>query len=117
MPRVIHFEIPADSPDRAVAFYEKVFGWKIQKWAGPMDYWLISTGPKEQPGIDGGIMQRQPGQVTCNTVGVENLDQSVASVEANGGRQVVPKMEIPGIGWLAYCADTEGNVFGMLQPK
>jgi integrase len=32
MPRIIHFEIPADDTDRAVRFYQKVFGWKIEKW-------------------------------------------------------------------------------------
>jgi len=55
MPRVIHFEIPADDPARAVKFYEAVFGWKIEKWNGPMDYWLAMTGEQEQPGIDGAI--------------------------------------------------------------
>jgi len=57
MPRVIHFEIPADNPDRAVEFYKQVFGWKFDKWQGPQDYWLITTG-KGEPGIDGGMLRR-----------------------------------------------------------
>src|SRR3972149_5570591 len=61
MPRVIHFEIAADDPERAVAFYRKVFGWEIQKWEGPMEYWVITTGPKEEPGIDGGLGRRRQG--------------------------------------------------------
>jgi predicted enzyme related to lactoylglutathione lyase len=69
MSRVIHFEISADNPDRAVDFYSEAFGWEIQKWAGPMDYWLVMTGKNPEPGIDGAIMKRTPqGQPIVNTV-------------------------------------------------
>ena len=57
MPRVIHFEIHADDPERAVRFYREIFGWEINKWPGPHDYWLIKTGANA-PGIDGGLMRR-----------------------------------------------------------
>ena len=113
MPRVIHFEIPAKEPERAIAFYTQVFGWEFTRWEGPMPYWLIKTGPADQPGIDGGLTL-QPGGVT-NTLDVASLDDAVAKVESRGGSVVAPKMGIPGVGWLAYCKDTEGNVFGMMQ--
>ncbi len=114
MPRPIHFEIPADQPDRAVRFYEQVFGWQFQKWDGPMPYWLVRTG--EGCGIDGGLMNRaHPGQGTVNTVDVPSCDECVRKVEAAGGKIVMPKMAVPGVGWLAYCADTEGNTFGVMQ--
>jgi uncharacterized protein len=116
MPRPIHFEIPADDPDRAAAFYGGVFGWKFQKWEGPMPYWLVTTGGDGEPGIDGGLLPRQqPGSSTVNTIGVASLDASLKTIESRGGRTVVPKMAVPGIGWLAYCADTEGNTFGILE--
>jgi predicted enzyme related to lactoylglutathione lyase len=116
MPRVIHFEIPADNPDRAAAFYGQVFGWKFQKWEGPMPYWLITTGAEGQPGINGGLLARtHPGATTVNTVDVASVDASVKAIEARAGKTVVPKMPIPGIGWLAYCVDPEGNTFGILQ--
>ena len=44
MPRPVHFEIPAENPERAMQFYSTVFGWKFSKWEGPMDYWMITTG-------------------------------------------------------------------------
>ncbi len=116
MPRVIHFEIPADDPDRAAAFYKDVFGWKFQKWEGPMPYWLITTGDGER-GIDGGMMPRShPGASTVNTVGVDSVDATLASVASRGGKVALPKMAVPGVGWLAYCIDPEGNTFGVLQP-
>jgi predicted enzyme related to lactoylglutathione lyase len=116
MPRPVHFEIPAENPQRAIDFYTNVFGWKFSKWDGPMDYWIISTGQAPEPGIDGGLMpRRDPNQPCVNTIGVMNLDQSVASVLANGGEIALPKMAVPGVGWLAYCKDTEGHIFGMMQ--
>jgi hypothetical protein len=116
MPRVIHFEIPADDPARAVKFYEMVFGWKIQKWDGPEDYWLAMTGEEGQPGINGAITGRgEPTTVVVNTMDVASVDDSIAQVVANGGSVLMPKMPVPGVGYLAYCRDTEGNAFGMMQ--
>ena len=81
-----------------------------------MDYWLIKTGQPGEPGIDGGLMPRRDPQQPCvNTVGVANLDDALKTVDANGGQCVVPKMAVPGVGWLAYCKDTEGHIFGMIQ--
>jgi predicted enzyme related to lactoylglutathione lyase len=116
MARVVHFELAADDPERAVQFYEKVFGWKIQKWDGPQDYWLATTGEQGTPGIDGAIMRRDPGlPPTVNTIDVEQLDDSIAKVTSNGGKVVVPRMTLPNVGYFAYCQDTEGNTFGMMQ--
>lgn len=115
MARPIHFEIPADNPERAIGFYQKAFGWKIQKWEGPMPYWLVQTG-EEGPGIDGGLHLREhAGQGTVNTIGVTQLDEAVRQVQAAGGKVAAPKVAIPGVGWLAYCTDTEGNTFGLMQ--
>jgi predicted enzyme related to lactoylglutathione lyase len=113
---VIHFELNADDPARAVLFYQKAFGWTIQKWAGPEDYWLCMTGEAGQPGIDGGIMHRMsPGATTINTISVPSVDEFVARVTAAGGKVLRPKMAVPGVGYMAYCEDTEGNVFGIMQ--
>jgi predicted enzyme related to lactoylglutathione lyase len=114
MLRVIHFELPADEPERAVAFYREVFGWQINKWEGPMDYWLVMTG-EGAPGIDGGIMRRENVTNTVNTIGVPSVDEFSQKIVAAGGKVVVPKMAIPGVGYHAYCADTEGNLFGIMQ--
>lgn len=114
--RPIHFELGVVEPERAVKFYEAVFGWKAMKWDGPMPYWMVTTGPENEPGINGGMMIHQDAQPrTVNTIGVESVDDFAAKVLAAGGQVVVPKMAIPGIGWQAYCLDTEGNLFGIHQ--
>ena len=123
MPRVVHFEIHADDTDRAAKFYTELFGWTITKWGGPMEYSLVTTGPDAARGINGGLMKR-PHPITGNdgviayvcTIDVDNLDQFMAKAQKIGAQMALPKMPVPGVGWLAYMKDTEGNVFGMMQP-
>jgi len=124
MSRVVHFEIHAANPERAAVFYTAVFGWAIKKWEGPVDYWLVTTGPTDQRGIDGGLLIRrgaapaegQPVNAYVCTIGVASVDDTLATVKASGGTIALEKMPVPGIGWLAYAKDTEGNIFGVLQP-
>lgn len=92
LPRVIHFEIDAKKPERAIKFYEKVFDWKIEKWKGPIDYWLIMTGKEKEPGIDGGLAKRtEAGPSTVNTIDVPSVNEYVKKVESNGGSIIRPK--------------------------
>jgi len=124
MPRVIHFEIHASDPEAISKFYAELFGWKIAKFEG-MDYWLVDTGEKAAPGIDGGIVKRmgepaESGQgvnaYVC-VVDVESLDTSLERALALGATLAVPKMPVPGVGSLAYVKDPDGNILGMLQPE
>jgi uncharacterized protein len=123
MARVVHFEIHAENPERAVAFYQTLFGWEFKKWDGPMEYWLITTGKESEPGINGGLVKRMgpppiDGQAVnayvC-TVNVDVIDDTIARIGAAGCPIVLPKMAIPGVGWLAYFKDTEGNIVGAMQ--
>ena len=117
MSRPVHFEVPSDNPERAMAFYSEIFGWTFQKWEGPMEYWMINTGPTEEPGINGGLLRRQsPMQPCVNTITVTDLAATQAAIENHGGVCVVPKMPVPGVGWLAYYKDPDGHIFGCMQP-
>jgi predicted enzyme related to lactoylglutathione lyase len=116
MSRPVHFEIPADDVVRAQAFYKSVFGWQFQKWDGPMEYYMAITGPDDTPGINGGMgPRRMPDEKPVNTIRVKSVDAALASIGKAGGMVTVPKMAIPGVGWLAYAADTEGNPFGIME--
>lgn len=123
MSRVVRFEIHAEEPERALKFYSDVFGWKTQKWDGPEDYWLITTGDDGEPGINGGLMKRRGpapsdgaavNAFPC-TMAVEDLDGYIEKVNCSGGAVTVPKTPVPGVGYLAYCRDTEGNIFGVIH--
>jgi uncharacterized protein len=121
MSRVIHFEIHADDPQRAVNFYQHIFDWQINKWEGTANYWLITTGPDSEPGINGAIVQRrQPingdaATAYVCTVDVPSVDDAIAKITSHGGTIQLPKMAVPNVGWLAYAKDTEGNIFGVMQ--
>lgn len=116
MPRVVHFEISAQDPEKAAEFYEKVFGWKVTKWEGPVEYWLVETGDAEEPGINGGIMRTDDlFSGTVNSVVVTDIDPYLEKVKQNGGEIVVDKHAIPGVGYNAYGRDVNGNLFGIHQ--
>jgi predicted enzyme related to lactoylglutathione lyase len=125
MPKVVHFEIPAEDLDRAKNFYGSVFGWKLQTM--PMsggEYTIVMTTPVDEqtqmptePGaINGGMMQRDertPAPVI--TIDVEDIDGSLKEIEAGGGATVTPRTAIPGMGAFAYFKDPEGNVLGLWE--
>ncbi len=121
MPRVIHFEIVADNPERAMKFYKEVFGWEFNKWDGPQDYWLVKTGEDSQRGINGGLTPKTNqgsgntgGRIT-NSIDVPSIDEFSNKISMEGGKVLSPKMLIPGVGYLAICEDTEGISFGIIQ--
>jgi uncharacterized protein len=121
MNRVIHFDIYADDPARASKFYEEVFGWKFEKWEGEgMKYWLITTGPDSEPGINGGMAMREGemkkgASIWAVTIGVDNIDEATEKVEKFGGEITMKKMGLPKVGWFANFKDTEGNVISLMQ--
>jgi predicted enzyme related to lactoylglutathione lyase len=117
MGRVVHFELLAEDPARAVNFYKEALGWDVDAWGGSQSYWLVRTGAREQPGIDGAIMGKHFAQGVINTVEVESLQDTTVRIERAGGKRVHGPSDIPGVGTHAYFEDTEGNLFGVLEPK
>ncbi len=116
MNRFVHFELATDDLERTAQFYREVFGWQIQKWDGPVEYWTVMTGDESTPGINGGLMQTN-GEFrgTINTIGVEDIDAAIAAVQTHGGEIVFPKDAIPGVGYQAYFKDTNGTIVGLHQ--
>ena len=125
MNSIVHFEIPADDVKRGKKFYEKVFGWQIEKYVDTKeDYWIVRTTevdkkmmPTKPGAINGGLMKRKnPGQPFMNYVNVESIDKMIKTVEGSGGKVCLPKQEIgKGMGWIAAFQDTEGNMIGLHQ--
>lgn len=117
LPRVIDFEIPADDIERITKFYKTVFGWKVEKWKGPVDHWFLVSGDDSEPGINGSFAKREdfPEGTTVTVIGVDNIDKYASLVKTNGGKLVGEKITIPKVGYYQYFKDTEGNLMGMMQ--
>jgi len=117
MPTIVHFEIPADDLQRARAFYGDLFGWKIERFAGPTEYWMISTtDEKGEKAVEGGMMPRQHAQQPItNYIDVPSVEQYAAKIEKIGGKMLVSKTAVPGFGYFAVCLDTEGNALGIWE--
>jgi hypothetical protein len=116
MSRVVHFEIMAREPQKAVDFYSNVLGWKFRKWNNPgMDYWLITTGDDKVPGINGGLGPGDPVKEVVNTIGIADLDATLKKVVQHGGKVLQPRGPLPGVGWYAAFEDPVGNRFGLMQ--
>ena len=124
---VVHFEIPAEDPDKLAEFYTRLFGWQIDKMSmggtGGPDYYVTFTtevderGMPKQPGaINGGIHKRQsPEQRPINYVNVESVDEYVQKATGLGARVLIEKMPVPGMGYFANLVDPEGNPFGVWE--
>ena len=116
MSRIIHFDLSADNPERAADFYRSVFNWKINKWEGPEDYWLIQTGTEDEPGITGGVAGRiKPEDTTAVVFDVASIDDVSKKIIDAAGKIREGKKAIPGVGYLIMCRDTEANTFGVMQ--
>ena len=116
--KICHFEIPADDVETLKKFYEKTFGWKI----GPMpgtegtemgEYLMVDTGDKN---LGGGMMKRQaPEHMPTMYIQVEDLDAHIRKVEEGGGKIIMGKMPVKGMGWFANFIDPQGGMFGLWQ--
>jgi predicted enzyme related to lactoylglutathione lyase len=126
MPTIVHFEIPADDVERSRRFYADLFGWKIEKWPGTegggcssnMEYWMVATTDEKgnKASVGGGMMKRQdPLQQITNFIDVKSVDEYSSKIEKLGGKVVVSKMAVPGMGYFAVCHDTENNSFGIWE--
>jgi hypothetical protein len=118
MATIVHFEIPTDDVERAKKFYGDLFGWKIEKIPGQMEYWMFRTTDENgKETIGGGMMKRQhPQHTITNYIGVNSVDDYSKKVERLGGKVMVPKTEVPTYGWFAVCTDTENNTFALWEP-
>jgi predicted enzyme related to lactoylglutathione lyase len=122
MPNIAHFSINADDVPRAKRFYEQSFGWKFHAWGPPKFYMIDTTAAGEQPGIHGSLQGRRELLAGTRTIGFEctinvpSLDDTATAIVAAGGRVIMEKSIIVGVGALMFFQDTEGNVFGVMQP-
>jgi predicted enzyme related to lactoylglutathione lyase len=115
MPKVVHFEIPVDDPERASAFHRDALGGEITG-IGDQPYWLVQAGADDEPGANGALIARGTLHTSPELIaGVADIDETLAVVPRAGGRVVHGKLSVPGVGWSAYVLGSEGNTIGFFQ--
>ncbi|MGD9740458.1 MAG: VOC family protein [Bauldia sp.] len=113
----VHVDISADDPARAARFFEQAFGWRIQELPGPVPYWLLLPQGDGAVGVGGGIAKRElPQQTVMPTIEVPSAGEYAERIREAGGILVAPPTDMPGVGTMVVFKDTEGNVFGILEP-
>lgn len=126
---IVHCEIRVSDKERAKKFYSSVFEWVINP-IGDGTYWLVSTARAVysegvESGMDAVIRLREgsappTGQSTnafiCN-IEVGDVDEALKRVAAAGGKVIRDKQPLEGVGFEAFCEDTEGNVFSLMHDE
>jgi predicted enzyme related to lactoylglutathione lyase len=119
---IVHFEIPAEDTEKMRNFYSGLFGWRIYRCPGPIEYWMIETVPVDEngnavrPGVNGAMCKKDhPELKPINYIQVDDIDESIRKIRNLGGTVTQPKQQIPGIAWIAQAIDPEGNPFAILQ--
>ena len=122
MDKVVHFEVPFDDGERATTFYREAFGWQLNSMP-QMQYTMVTTTPTDERGmvaevggINGGMLHRL-GPITgpVITIGVDDIDDSLARIEKLGGKVAIGRQPVGEMGFSAYVHDTEGNLIGLWQ--
>jgi predicted enzyme related to lactoylglutathione lyase len=120
--RPVYFDLTVTDLDAARAFFGAVLGWRFERFPMPGEYYRITAGTPDEPGIDGGIGRAADAPpsggrpLTVLTLPVADLDAAVARVLGAGGSVPEPPTRIPGIGRYATCAEPGGLMFGLLEP-
>lgn len=108
---IVHVEWSSTDLERTKAFFSALFGWEFKQWS---DGYLIFSSPD---GFSGGI-RRVPSVQVGNSpivyVEVDKIDPYVSQANKIGGKAVA-KTQIPGLGWIAYIADPDRNLVGLVQ--
>ena len=115
-----HFAINADDLDATRTFYEAVFDWTFTAW-GPPGFYKIQTGPDDEPGVMGALQERRqlldalPTRGVECTFSVDDVDATAAAVLEAGGRILMERFTIAGVGHLIFFEDPGGNPIGAMQ--
>ena len=124
---VVHFEIPYCDGERATKFYTTVFGWEMRNLGEQSGNYILATTAKRdaKPGfpagaINGGFYPTKadwPAQYPSVVIGVEDIDDAMQKINANGGTVLGAPIAIPNFGMYVAFFDTEGNRASIIQPS
>jgi predicted enzyme related to lactoylglutathione lyase len=110
---IVHIEFSADDREAAGQFFNSVFGWQIEQMP-EMDYATFTTEGGPGGGLNP-VKDTYPAGTVTVYIGADDIEATLAKIEAHGGKTVVPKSEIPGVGWFAFFTDPTGNQIALYK--
>lgn len=111
---IAHLEIPAENPAAAGTFYHDVFGWQITTNI-EHNYVIFQSESGPRGGFAdpaNAVLGYQPDRLLVY-LATDDIDATLAVIEAHGGKTVIPKTVIPNVGEWAIFADPNGNHLGL----
>jgi len=117
---LVHFAIYIDDMNRAKTFYTNLFGWNFNSY-GPEDFLQIKHNDKKDAQLIGALQSRKYNPIDERINGfecsieVDDIDAIIQAISENGGEIIMPKTEIPHVGWLVKFLDTEKNIVCVIQ--
>lgn len=118
---IVHIEIPSKSLESDGQFYQEVFGWEVQHMP-EMDYTTLSFNGRdskaENEASGGGLVpvsDEYPAGRVLVYISTDDIDATLQQIEECGGKTVLPRTEIPGMGWFAHFTDRTGNRIGLYE--
>jgi predicted enzyme related to lactoylglutathione lyase len=109
---IVHIELSTSNHRESADFYSKIFGWDTQH-DEEMNYTMWGTGEGQLGGGFNPVSDDLPAGTVIVYIGTDDIEASLATIGANGGSTIVPKTEIPGMGWFALFQDPSGNTVGL----
>ena len=105
--------IPVNYPQMTLPFYKEAFGWNFSP-ANQQDYWLMGTD-QENLNLEESVLHHNNPEPVIDTIEVNDLTAAVDKIRSLGGEILVPNIHLPGLGWLAYFRDPEGNILSAME--
>ena len=112
---IVHVEFSANDREAAGKFYHDLFGWEIQHMP-EMNYATFTTGQQSVGGGLNPVTDSYPAGTVMVYVQTDDIDDTLKRAEALGGKVLVPRSEIPGVGWFAFFCDPTGNRVALMEP-
>lgn len=112
MSGVVHIELSAKDPKAAGKFYKDLFGWEIEE-DEELNYVQFGGGEGSVGGGFVSIDENTPAGTVVPYASTDDIEAALAKAESLGATTLMPKTEIPGVGWFGLFVDPSGNRVGL----
>lgn len=111
---IVHIEFPAEDRGKLGQFYSNIFGWELQEFP-EMNYTTFSSGEGSLGGGFASFSEANPQGAVIAYIDVDDVQAALDAIEAQGGKTLMPPMDVPGVGTIAHFSDPSGNRVAVIK--